>query len=414
MQTVLKFLLQLRLLIIAAEALGLAFIGARFQLAVPWPIVLGVLLAMGIYTAWSWRRLQLGGSLAAGEFFRQCACDVSALTVLIYFTGGSVNPFITLFLLPIVVAAAALPLRSSLGIAIAAVVCYTLLMFFHVPITHGESHSHGIELHLWGMWYGFVLSAGCIAYFVARISRTLRDHDQALAQARERALEAERIVALGTLAAGTAHELGSPLSTMAILAKDLETDLAGQPALRRSVSLLRAEIKRCKQSLAQLATDAGELPADSGRPASAEDFLEALLRDWQQRQPTLNISVHLAGPRPAPQILADRTLHQALFNVLNNAADASTDRVEAHAEWNERAMWLDVRDDGPGIAEKLRLRMGREIISTKGDQGLGIGLYLAHSVLQRLGGSVQFRSAGSGGTHVHVEIPFTSLRTAVS
>ena len=412
MQTILKYLLQLRLLIIGAQALGLAFIGARFGLAVPWPIVAAVLVAMAAYTAWSWRRLRAGRAPDNHELARQCAADLSALTVLIYFSGGSVNPFISLFLLPIVFAAASLPKRASATIALAAIACYTLLMFFNVPITHGGSHAHGVELHLWGMWSGFVLSAGCIAYFVARIAQTLREHDRALARARERALEAERVVALGTLAAGTAHELGTPLATMAILAKDLEADLAGQPALRDAVVTLREQIQRCKQSLARLATDAGELPADSGRQATADDFLNDLLQEWQRQQPHVAISVAVSGERPAPRIIADRTLRQALFNVLNNAADASSSHVDARAAWNDRAMWLDVRDDGPGITEQLRGQVGRRIVSTKGERGLGIGLYLAHSVLARLGGHVEFGTPPGGGTLVHVEVPFASLRTA--
>jgi two-component system sensor histidine kinase RegB len=260
------------------------------------------------------------------------------------------------------------------------------------------------------MWYGFMLSAGCIAYFVARIAATLRAHDRALALAREHALEAERIVALGTLAAGTAHELGTPLATMAILAKDLEPDLAGQPALQASVVTLREQIARCKESLARLAADAGELPADSGRPSTADEFLGSLLAEWRRQQADLDVTIAVDGPRPAPRILADRTLMQALFNVLNNAADASSRHVDARAAWDEQAMWLDVRDDGPGIDRAVREQVGRRIVSTKGERGLGIGLYLAHSVLSRLGGRVEFGTPPGGGTVVHVEIPLAALR----
>lgn len=416
MPTILKYLLQLRLLLIGAQALGLAFIGSHFDLDVPWSIAAAVLGAMTVYTAWSWIQLKGGRSPDTAEFARQCAADLSALTVLIYFSGGSVNPFISLFLLPIVFAAAALPMRASVGIAIAAVTCYTLLMFFNVPIGGAQAHAHGhaIELHLWGMWYGFVLSAGCIAYFVARIATTLRAHDRALARARERALEAERVVALGTLAAGTAHELGTPLATMAILAKDLDTDLAGQPALHASIVTLREQIARCKESLARLATDAGELPADSGRPANADAFLGGLLADWRSQQADLDVTIAVDGPRPAPRILADRTLQQALLNVLNNAADASSRHVEARGAWDAHAMWLEVRDDGPGIANAVREQVGRGIVSTKGERGLGIGLYLAHSVLTRLGGRVEFSTPPGGGTVVHVEIPLAALSTAES
>jgi two-component system sensor histidine kinase RegB len=415
-QTPLKYLLQLRLLIIGAQAAGLAWTGARFHLPVPWPIVLPVCAAMAGYTAWTWRRLRAGLVPGTAELVRQCAADMTALAVLIYFSGGAVNPFISLFLLPIVFAAATLPMRASLGIAVAAIACYTLLMFFNVPITGHRAHSHGVDLHLWGMWYGFVLSAVCIAYFVARIARALREHDLALARAREEALEAERVVALGTLAAGTAHELGTPLATMAILAKDLETDLAGEPGLRESVTLLREQIRRCKESLARLAADAGELPADSGRSIAVDDFLDGLLDDWRTQLAGiegLEVAVEVDGPRPAPNIVVDRTLEQALSNVLNNASDASTHRVEVRAAWDRQTMWLDIRDDGPGIADKLRGQVGRRPLSTKGGRGLGIGLYLAHKVLARLGGHVDFGTPAGGGTEVRVEIPLSTLGAGV-
>lgn len=413
MQTLLKYLLQLRLLIIGAQALGLAWTGARFQVPVPWPIVLAVFAAMAAYTTWSWHRLRAGLAPGTAELVRQCAADMTALAVLIYFSGGAVNPFISLFLLPIVFAAATLPMRASLGIAIAAIACYTLLMFFNVPIAGQRAHSHGVDLHLWGMWYGFVLSAVCIAYFVARIARTLREHDLALARAREEALEAERVVALGTLAAGTAHELGTPLATMAILAKDLESDLATQPALRDAVALLREQIRRCKDSLARLATDAGQLPADSGRRVAVDEFLAELLQGWRDQHAALEVAIDVAGPRPPPTIVVDRTLHQALCNVLNNASDASTRRVEVEAAWDRQAIWLHVRDDGPGIAARLKGEVGRRPVSTKGGRGLGIGLYLAHKVLARLGGEVAFFTPPEGGTEVHIEIPLATLETTI-
>lgn len=260
MQVILKYLLLLRSLVIAGQLIALAIIHWGIGLAVPWVPVLGVLGALVALTALSWQRARHAPAIRQREFVAQLLADIAALTVLVYFTGGSVNPFISLFLLPIVFAAAAMPPAYTVLIAVAAVICYTLLMFFHVPLIEGHLHTGGFDLHLWGMWYGFVISAAGVAAFVARIARTAREQDQALARAREQALRAERVVALGTLAAGTAHELGTPLATMAALAKDLELDLRDNPALSRNLGLLRTQIQRCKAILAQLAADAGELP----------------------------------------------------------------------------------------------------------------------------------------------------------
>ena len=410
MPVVLKYLLQLRFVIIAAAALAAVVVEQRFDLALPWAMVGAVLLAMTAYSLWSWQHWHDGRPVPDAEFIRQVLADLLALSVLVYYTGGPVNPFISLFLLPIVFAAATLPLGSTIAVAAIAVGAYTLLMFFYKPVV--PSHEmHGAQLHLWGMWYGFVISASGVAFFVSRIARSLRRRDQALAAAREQALEAERAIALGTLAAGTAHELGTPLATMAILAGELAADLQ-DPQQREVVATLRGQLARCKQSLARLAADAGALPADSGRAERAAVFVRALLEDWRagRAEPVIDLRLELA--EDSPLIVVERTLQQALVNVLNNAAEASRQRVEVTARCSVDALRLEVRDDGPGVGESLRERLGREVISTKGEQGLGLGLYLAHSVLRRLGGSVTYESAPEGGTTVLVDVPFTHLRAA--
>ena len=410
MHVVLKYLLQLRLVLIAAEVLGLAIVDLAFGIRLAWPVVGGVLGALAAFSLWSWRRWRGVRDVPAAEFLRQSAVDLLALSLLIYYTGGPVNPFISLFLLPIVFAAATLPLRTTSVVALMAGGSYTALMFFYQPLSNHQQHMHGMGLHLWGMWYGFLISAGCVALFVARIARSLRQRDQDLAAAREQALEAERAIALGTLAAGTAHELGTPLATIAILAKDLETDLRGQAAQHAAMVTLRAQVARCKESLARLAADAGALPADSGHSLDAERFLRSLLDEWQRSRLPVTLDTRFEGSGPSPQIVADRTLRQALFNVLNNAADASSARVEVSAGWTPELLWLRVRDDGPGVAETVRERIGREVVSTKGERGMGLGLYLAQSVLRRLGGTVEFLRPGGGGTLVNIEIPLLALR----
>ena len=409
MPIVLKYLLQLRFVIIGAEVLALLLVGVRSELELPWGVASVVLGVMTAYSVWSWHQWRDGRAVPDAEFIRQTLADLLALSVLVYLTGGPLNPFISLFLLPIAFAAAALPLRSTMAIALLAVGAYTLLMFFSVPIGPAH-HAHGVNLHLWGMWYGFLISASGVAFFVARIAASLRRRDLALAVARETALEAERAIALGTLAAGTAHELGTPLATMTLLAGELEADLEA-PHQRAALATLKTQLARCKQSLARLAADAGALPAESGRPAPAATFLRELLEDWQRASPDTNLVVRLDASADAPVIVVDRTLQQALRNVLDNAADACRERVEVTAACDARELRLDVRDDGPGLGEPLRAKLGREVVSTKGELGLGLGLYLAHSVLRRLGGSVNYESASERGTRVLVVVPLDSLRT---
>jgi len=408
-EIVLKYLLLLRSVVIVGQLLGLVVIDHGFHVEVPWWPVLTTLAMLTALTVYSWRDLRVPRSVPARAFLVQLLADIAALSVLVFFTGGSLNPFITLFLLPIIFAAAALPSLHTAIVAGAAALAYTTLMFVHQPVHHVSTHVRGIDLHIWGMWYGFLLSAACVAAFVARIARALREQDAALADAREQVLRNERIVALGTLAAGTAHELGTPLATMSIIAQDLAADLAGQPGLKRAVQLLQGELHRCKKTLAQLAVDAGQLPAEEGGRVSLATFLEQLWTDFRSLNPGVELRHDGVERGDACDIVVDRTLRQALLNILNNAAEASNRTVTVSGTWTNVRVTLEIEDDGPGISGEVRPKLGRDVVSSK-DGGMGIGIYLAATTIQRFGGSVQFMPRPRGGTRVRVELPLSPLR----
>ncbi|MGD9603550.1 MAG: ATP-binding protein [Gammaproteobacteria bacterium] len=409
MEIVLKYLLLLRSVVIVGQLVGLVVIDHGFHVDVPWWPVLTTLTLLTVLTIHSWRELRAPRRVSARAFVVQLLADIAALSVLVFFTGGSLNPFITLFLLPIIFAAASLPSLHTAIVAGSAALAYTTLMFVHQPVHHAATHVRGIDLHIWGMWYGFLLSAACVAAFVARIARVLREQDAALAEAREQVLRNERVVALGTLAAGTAHELGTPLATMSIIAHDLATDLTDQPGLKRAVQLLQGELRRCKETLARLAVDAGQLPAEEGGRVSLRAFLEQLWADFRALNPGVELRLDGVAPGEACEIVADRTLRQALLNILNNAAEASRCAVMVSGTWTKTQLTLEIADDGPGISREVRPKLGRAVITSK-DGGMGIGIYLAATTLQRFGGAVQFMPRPPGGTCVRVELPLSVLR----
>lgn len=404
---VLKYLLLLRGLVIVGQVVALAVIDRVFDFAVPWVPVVTTLVLLAALTLHTWRRLGAMASIPAREFVFQLLADIGALSILVYHTGGSLNPFISLFLLPIIFAAASLPALHTAIVAGAAALAYTVLMFVGEPVHHTVS-VQGFDLHIWGMWYGFLLSAACVAAFVARIARVLRERDAALAKAREQALRDERIVALGTLAAGTAHELGTPLATMAILAQDLAADLRDQPTLRAAAEMLQAQIQRCKTSLSQLATNAGQQPADEGFRLTVGEFCEALLRDFAALHPEVAIRRDLRG-EPDLAIIPDRTLHQALLNLLNNAAEVSPTGIDIACHWDARELRLEVRDKGPGISREMRAALGRDPVRSPRADGMGLGVYLATTAVQRHGGRVEFHTREGGGTRVDVQLPLAML-----
>lgn len=406
----LRYLLLLRLLAIGAQLLALALMAWGFDLRLPWLPLALIISGLLLYTAVTWHHTRQSAVTRDSAIFRQLLVDVAALSGLVYFTGGSMNPFITLFLLPITFAAASLPSRHTWAIACAAIAAYTLLMFFNEPFQHNHVPASSFSLHLWGMWYGFIISAALLVYFVGRIGHALQQRDRSLAAAREEALRNEQLIAMGTLATGTAHELGTPLATMAVLIKDLEAGLQEPAELQEALDCLREQIDCCKAVLARLASDAGQLQADAGRRQPVAVYLDAVLEEWRQLHVGIVLQTAWQGPQPGPIIIADRTLSQALLNVLNNAADAGAGRIELQAQWNTERLRMTVVDNGSGLPAGAKPRVGSVPYSCKpSGEGLGLGLFLARLTLQRFGGSLEIDDHDKGGTRVGIFLPLQPI-----
>lgn len=372
----------------------------------------GVVIAVwSAYNAAGWRRLGTARDVTHGEFFTQLLADVAALTVLLYFTGGSTNPFTMLYLLPLTVAAAVLPGRYTGSLAIVTVLCYTLLLFYYVPLPLTvNAGREEFGLHVLGMWSGFVLSAGLIAYFVVKMGATLRERDRILAQARENALRDERLVALGTLAAGAAHELATPLGTMAVLARELEREYGDSADLAHGLRTLREQVNRCKGVLSVLSASAGQVRAESGQRLPLDQYLERIVAEWRRIRPAAAVQCRWSGEGPVPAVVAERTLSQAITNVFNNAADASPHSVEIAARWDADQWVIEVYDRGAGLSDAVSARAGKSIFTTKQEgQGLGLGLFLAHSTIARFGGSVHLFNREDGGACTRIALPLTRL-----
>lgn len=376
-----------------------------FDLHLPLPILLTVLGAYAAFNIWTALRLRRHRAHDDTELFLQLVVDVAALSVLLYFTGGATNPFVSFYVLPLIVAASMLSARYTWAMAALTVGAYSLLMFVYVPLPH----AHDFRWHLYGMWAGFFVAAALIAYVVLQIRKALSQHEALLAQAREDAMRNERIVSLATLAAGAAHELGTPLSTMAIVVNELRADAA--PGLGERLEILREQIQRCKRTLGTLATAAGAAKAQGGRALALDVYIEELLQQWRRLHLDLQVRTQWNGTRPAPTILADETLSQAFTIVLNNAADVSPNDIEVLGRWDEQTLEFEVCDRGPGIAPQVAAMLGRTPYSTKGDEhGLGVGLVLAHTTIQRLGGEVQVHNRDGGGCRTHIRLPLAPLR----
>ncbi|UYO74388.1 ATP-binding protein [Halomonas qinghailakensis] len=375
----------------------------------PVTAVVSVVIAMGILNIATWWRLGRPKAVNHFEYLAHLLADIAGLTLLFYFSGGSTNPFITYYLVPVTIAAATLPWRYAWIIAACAMAGYTYLMFFYHPIPQlGHINSDGpLSLHVLGMWLNFGLSAGLVTFFIYKMAHALRNRDKALSRTREAALRNEQVLAVATQAAGTAHELGTPLSTMAVLLNEMHQDAPDGSTLQQDIAILRQQVDVCKSRLQHLVTTADRRRMAEPEVLDAEVWLATVVQRWLVIRPDVSHFFEVAEKRGRPWIAVDATLDQALTNLLNNAADANPEQIAIRLDWQDESVVIDIRDHGPGIAMSIADQLGDTFISTK-SKGMGIGLFLTHATINRFGGGVSLYNHPEGGTLTEVTLPLCS------
>lgn len=401
----LRRLLSLRNIAVIGWGLTIYMVVAFVGMPLPASSMALVIIALALFNLVTWLRLKWGGRVGQLEFLLQLMVDVVALTSLLYLSGGASNPFVLLFLLPIIIATTVLPAIHIWLLTLFTGVCYSLLMWRYVPLPHVHGEEHSFSQHVFGMWLAFVVSAAVIAYFVVAMRRSLHHKDQALAAAREQRLRDEQLVVLGTLAASTAHELGTPLGTMALLSEELNATTE-DPQAQALLHTLGEQINRCTQGLATLSAAAGGIQLGGGQILPVHDFLSEILAEWQPSHPAIQLQTEWQGPEHAPGILADRTLKQALENILDNAAEASPGDVLWRASWDMDGLTMEIKDRGDGLSQQAEQLIGTRPYSEK-DNGMGLGLFLAHSIISRFAGEVRLLNREGGGVTTFIHLPLT-------
>ncbi len=400
---VLRELLLLRGYGLLAQLAVLAVATWVLRIELPLHALLVVVAMTSMLAVLTGLRLRQDWPVTALECLLQLLADVALLTALLYFSGGAGNPFVSLYLLPIMIAATTLPVRLAWLLTGACLLAYSLLMRVYEPLTLPPGAS-AFSLHLMGMWLNFILSALLITYFIGRMAQSLRKRDQALAQIRERRMRDEQIVALGNLAAGTAHELSTPLATMSVLVGELAETCADRPDQVAAVEILRQQIRASKDILTRLARRDSAGRAESGGVIRLDVWLHGLLETWRVVRPQAQVSVHWLRDAPVPELIRGDTLDQAVINLCNNAADAGAGQVQIELDWDRQAIELAILDRGSGFRSELPA--GTAIFSTKREHGgIGIGLMLANASVEQYGGSVSLLDRPGGGARVVVRLP---------
>jgi two-component system sensor histidine kinase RegB len=430
----LKWIYILRNLMMLIESLliFLSIHGLNFRL--PEQQLWLVILSIGSVNIYTSMRLQTDEPVTELEIFSQITIDVFSIAALLYLTGGASNPITWVFLLPVIITTIMLPQSYSWYMVILTTSMYTVLIAFNVPLPSIEPHmpdpamlhsdmahyqmlqqAHTMSdksyfsLHLFGMWFGFVFSAGLVAFFVAELAKTLKNQERNLAEARENALRDERVVALGTLAASAAHDMGTPLGTIAIVAHELEQEypIHRFPDLHEKMLIMQQQITRCKEALSVMSASAGELRAESGKVTLVTNYIDAVLNQWRVHQPTAKLNFFI-NPCVATEakIIAERTLTHSIINILNNAVEASPAEqgIEFHASWDLDSLTIKIRDFGSGLPPEVAELAGKHPIASK-KRGLGVGLFLTYSTINRLGGKITISNVESGGACVEITLP---------
>ncbi|MEA3121596.1 MAG: two-component system, sensor histidine kinase RegB [Paraburkholderia sp.] len=400
----------LRCLAIVGQIVTIAVVERFFGVHLPLPAMMMVICLEVVFNALTWLRVASARPETNLELVGQLWVDLGALSGLLFLSGGTTNPFVSLYLPSLAIAAAVLPWTHMIWLAIFAMCCYVALGFDSIPLNM-DNPANVFEYYRGGMWVNFMVSVGLIAWFVARMSNALRHRDAALGEAQQRLLRDERAVALGVQAATVAHEMGTPLSTIAMLTEELReaarTD-KGLALYAPDLDLLDKQMTLCTSALARLRSRASV----SSPREKLDEWLIGFGEQWQLRHPHVKFE-RPAAPSAGTWIDDTTAIGQILTILLDNAARVSRDSVRLKASVADGFIKFEVLDSGPGIAPGLRSQLGSAPVdSTQG--GHGVGLYLAFAAAARLGGSVELRDGEPRGTRAVLHVPAAASSTLES
>jgi two-component system, sensor histidine kinase RegB len=395
-----SWLIRLRFATIAGQAVTIAAV--RFGMGLPIPLApLAAIVALEAVSNLAGLALAHDRAPRDGWLLAVMAFDVIALSGLLYFTGGPENPFSFLYLVLIAIAAITLRSAGTWALVLLSLASSAVLFARHRPLPVTGNHAEHMALHLRGMWVAFGVAAAFIVYFLLRMRAELE-------ASRSLAARQERLASLATLAAGAAHELATPLSTIAVVARELERQAATTGLDAADVRLMREEVERCRQILARMRIDAGDPSGERFARVSVRDVLDDCFGDPRPETPVeLSVDDMTAALSAA---LPRHAFTQALRGLVDNARQASPAgapiAVRVVADDARRGVLFEIADRGPGIPAAVLPRVGEPFFTTKeAGRGMGLGVFLARAIAERAGGELSIASTPGAGTTARLWLP---------
>ncbi|HET8703368.1 ATP-binding protein [Castellaniella sp.] len=408
----LRLLVQLRWIAVLGQVLAIVVAVSGFSLALPLSDMATVVVLLIVYNFFSQLRLKWHLPVSQVELFLALLVDVMALTAQLYLSGGVTNPFIFLYLLQVALAAVLLRRRTTWMMA-----GVTSAAFAGLVLTRHHGYTLPLDLgggldspFVLGMLVCYALNAALLAIFITRIMHNVRTRDARLAALRQRASEEEHIVHMGLLASGAAHELGTPLATLDVILGDWThaSAVTADPELLQDVRDMQAQVQRCKTILSGILMSAGEMRGEALSRTTVTAFLDGLVAQWRQAHPGARLRYSRTIDSDEV-VIADQGLRQMVFNVLNNALEASPTLQQFTAVLENGQLTLEIRDQGPGFVQDVLRSLGKPYRTTKGQPGRGLGLFLSHKVARSLSGTLSANNLPEGGACVTIRFPLSAL-----
>jgi two-component system sensor histidine kinase RegB len=407
-------LIQLRWMAVVGQIATILLVHFGFGIHLPLRHMLAALAVLAAFNVASQLRWLRPRPVTERQLFIALLLDVTTLTVQLYLSGGATNPFIFLYLLQVILGAILLRPGSTWTMLAVTVACFAMLTVFHRPLAAPLEHAHGLASpYIQGLLICFAVNAALLVVFITRIGRNLRARDARLADLRQRAAEEEHIVRMGLLASGAAHELGTPLSTLSVILGDWRymQPFADDPELLQEVEEMQAQVARCKTIVTGILLSAGEARGESPIETTIGTFLGDLVAEWRTTRSATALAYTNAFGDDTLPIVSDTALKQMIYNVLDNALEASPKWVGLEAAREGEQLLLTVYDEGPGFAPEMLEQFGKPYQSSKGRPGGGLGLFLTVNVARTLGGSVTARNRRLGtGAVVSLSLPLAAIQ----
>jgi two-component system, sensor histidine kinase RegB len=410
----LPWVVRLRYGMVASEAAIILGMWYGFGLALPWTLApLTVILTSNIALG----RMRILPDRFPQETLGAVFClDTLCLTAVLGLTGGPMNPFSLLYLVQITLSAVVLQKVWTWALGCLSTVCFGSLFFLHLPAAAFQTHhlEEGWSSHLAGMWCAFVTAAALITYFTGKIADALRTREQEVLMLQDQVAKNERLASLVTLAAGAAHELGTPLGTIAIAAKELERYASGltvHDAVLEDARMIRSEVERCRRILERMSVQSAEPLGETPQKTCVRELLAQVLAVFPESQRAC-LRVEL-NDETLCAVLPSRAVAQSLVALVQNALDANCGPhpIRITADATGAVLRIAVRDEGHGMPANVLRRIAEPFFTTKEPgKGMGLGTFLVRTFAETMGGRVRFDSIPGEGTTATLELPLRGSR----